>query len=253
METGSKARRGSVTILFPVFNDGPNVIPVLATLFETVDRPLRVIAIYDREDDPTKPVLEALARRYEGLEIVPNDEKRGCLPAIRTGLRRVESDYMGIWVSYHIDPMGAINRMLQKMDEGYDLVSANRFPSGSRGSQGFGPKRVLSLLGNGFVRLLLGLPIRDISTSIKLFRVSVLEKIPIETSGPFGWAVLVEWVLKLAREGRPMAEVELGPDNLQLLKRESNFRVLPQLQSYAHWMAFALRHSGEIRARYRKG
>lgn len=245
-------RQGSVTLLLPVYNDGPRVIPVINTLFQTVERPLKIIAIYDQPSDPTKPVLERLQQRYENLKIVKNDWERGGLNAIKTGLRYVETDYVGLWMSYHVDPFGALNAMLAELDKGADLVSANRFAAKVQQGRGGLVKRMISLFGNRFLKTMVQMPICDISTAVKLFRKSALDEIEIETSGVFGWAVLVEWSVKLACRGCPMAEVPFGPENLSMLYSNSNFNLTAQLKSYWRWLLYAFKNRSVIKSNYSK-
>ncbi|MDD3276575.1 MAG: glycosyltransferase family 2 protein [Kiritimatiellales bacterium] len=240
----------NITLLLPVYNDGPRIIPVINTLFQTVERPLKIIAIYDQPTDPTKLVLEKLQGRYSELQVVQNDWDRGGLNAIKTGLRHVDTEYVGIWVSYHIDPFGALNAMLEKMDEGYDLVSANRFAAKVKQGRGGFIKRMASLMGNLCLKAMVKLPINDISTSVKLFRKQKLDEIQIETEGVFGWAVLVEWTVKMACKGYRIGEVPFGPENLNMLYSTSNFNLVPQLKSYWRWLRYAWENRSVIRANY---
>jgi hypothetical protein len=244
----SQSSNGSLTLLLPVYNDGPRVIPVISTLFETVERSLKIIAIYDQESDPTKPVLDRLRQRHENLHVVKNDWERGGLNAIKTGLRHVKTEYVGIWVSYHIDPFGAINAMLEKMDAGCDLVSANRFSAKVKQGRGGWIKRGVSTMGNRCLKAMVQLPIHDVSTSVKIFRKQKLDGIKIETSGVFGWAVLVEWTVKMACNGCRMAEVPFSPENLNMLYSNSNFNLIAQLRSYWRWLVYAWRNRAEIKA-----
>jgi hypothetical protein len=91
------------------------------------------------------------------------------------------------------------------------------------------------------------LPINDISTSVKLFRKRELDQIPIETEGVFGWAVLVEWTVKMACRGCRITEVPFGPENLNMLYSASNFNLIPQLKSYWRWFAFAWNNRAVIK------
>lgn len=224
----------------PVFQDGENVIPVLHTLAETISRPFEIIAVYDREDDPTVSVLERLQERIPQLRVLKSKADRGCLPALLTGFSAARNEYVGIWVSYHIDPYGRINEMLKLMDEGCDLVSANRLAGRYKRPGGGMLKNVLSWFGNYLVKHLLGSPISDLSTSVKIFRKSQWSKLTTETAHPNGWVVIVEWVVKLLGRGAVMKEVEFGPSNLVLMHRESNFRLGSQFWDYLHWIWYGL-------------
>jgi len=230
----------ALTLIMPVFHDGRRVVPVVTSLFGTVDRELHLLAIYDHPDDPTCPVLTELQQQFPGLVPLRNRYGSGAFNAVRTGLAQARDEYVGIWMSYHVDPEGRINAMLRLMDGGCDLVSAHRAPGQLRQGRGSLARNALSRVGNGALSRIAGLPIRDVSTSVKIFRKSALDRIDTETSEEYGWSALVEWTLKMARDGRRMAEVRFGPQNLQFVSRESNFRVRQQLRSYLKWYGFAL-------------
>jgi len=240
----------SLTLLIPVFNDGDRVIPVITTLFHTVNHELIIIAIYDSEDDPTYSTLLRLAKIYPNLRVVKNHWKNGGLNAIKTGLEETQSEYVGIWVSYHIDPMGKINDMLELMDQGYDMVSADRFDANAPHSRGGVIKKLVSRIGNSVVSNMLSIPVNDLSTSIKIFRKSCLEKIETETTAGFGWSVIVEWTIKMALQGNKIGQVAFGQENLNFLHSDSNFKLTKQVTAYFKWLQFGFKNRKIIRSNY---
>ena len=86
-------------IVIPVYNEGHNIVAVLAALKHALATPARVLICYDHEDDDTLPALRANAQTYACLpvELVRN-AGRGPHGAVmtsharshgRTGARRL--------------------------------------------------------------------------------------------------------------------------------------------------------------------
>ena len=240
----------SLTLLIPVFQDGDRVIPVITTLFHTVGHNLEIIAIYDSEDDPTYTTLQHLVTTYPNLRIVKNYWESGGLNAIKTGLKETRSEYVGIWVSYHIDPMGKMNEMLELMDQGYDMVSADRFDANAPHSRGGFIKKMVSRVGNSVVSNMLNVPVNDLSTSIKVFRKPCLEEIETETTSGFGWSVIVEWTIKMAVNGNKIGQVAFGAENLNFLHSDSNFKLTKQVPAYFKWLQLGFKNRKIIRSNY---
>jgi hypothetical protein len=80
------------------------------------------------------------------------------------------------------------------------------------------------------------MPISDITTSIKVYRKTMLDNIEIETVVDGGWAVNSELAIKAAIGGYHMDEIHLEKKNMTLVNGLTNFKVLKQLPTYFQWL-----------------
>src|SRR5262249_5717779 len=73
-------------IVIPVYNEGRNIVPVLAGLSRAVAAPARGLSCYDDERDDRLPATRAGPQAYAGLpvELVRN-ASRGAHAAVMTG------------------------------------------------------------------------------------------------------------------------------------------------------------------------
>jgi hypothetical protein len=81
---------------------------------------------------------------------------RGVLNAIKTGFKHADTPYVGIWLAYHLDPFGILNSMIEKLENGCDLVSANRFTVDSKRARGNTVKKLFSSGGNIILNRIIG-------------------------------------------------------------------------------------------------
>jgi glycosyltransferase involved in cell wall biosynthesis len=225
-----------LTLIMPVYNEGDAVIPVISTLFLTIHYPMQIFVVHDSPDDLTVPTVKRLQQYFPALYLVRNEWDRGVLNAIKTGFKNADTPYIGVWVAYHLDPFGILNAMIEKMDKGCDLVSANRFTVDSKRARGNTLKKLFSYCGNIVLNKIIGMPISDITTSIKVYRKSMLDSLVIETVVNGGWAVNAELAIKAAIKGYRFGEIPLEKKNITLVHGLTNFKVLKQLPTYFRWL-----------------
>lgn len=239
-----------LSLVMPVLNEGVRVIPAIATLAYTVRVPLELVIVYDTEDNPTIDVIKDLQCYFPKIKLVKNLAK-GVIKAIETGFDNCESDLVGIWVSYHVDPFGVINQMYDLANTGFDFVSGNRFNKIKRVSRGNPIKKLLSRAGNYLLNRLIGIPLGDITTNIKIYHKKILKEIPIETKTTGAWAMVTELTVKAAIKGYKLADVEFLPDNVNLIHGISNFKVFRHLDQYIKWLWVGIRNRKIIKNNYR--
>ena len=225
-----------LTLIMPVYNEGDAIIPVIATLFLTVHYPLKIFVVHDSPQDATVETVKKLQKYFDDIYLVQNKWNNGVLNAIKTGFETADTPYVGVWVAYHLDPFGIVNTMMEKMEKGCDLVSANRFTVDSSRARGNSIKKVLSHGANMVLNKIIGMPISDITTSIKIYRKSMLDSFEIETVVDGGWAVNSELAIKAAINGYRMDEIPLEKKNITLVHGLTNFKVLKQLPTYFQWL-----------------
>jgi glycosyltransferase involved in cell wall biosynthesis len=134
-ETGRSAPPADAFVLdivIPVYNEGPNILRVLAALDAAVATPARVLICYDRDDDDT---LTTIRTHWRGgrlpIEFVRNQGK-GAHGAVMTGLRNGTAPYALMFPADDDFNAGILDAMVAKAREGADIVCASRFiPGGS--------------------------------------------------------------------------------------------------------------------------
>src|SRR5438128_1088263 len=118
-----------VSIFLPVFNEEPNLRP----LHEKLDRALRqlgrsaeIIYIDDGSSDGSLTVLREIAANDSRVRVISFRRNYGQTPAMAAGIHAARGQVLiPMDADLQNDPVD-IARLLEKIDEGYDVVSGWR-------------------------------------------------------------------------------------------------------------------------------
>jgi glycosyltransferase involved in cell wall biosynthesis len=229
----------AVDFLMPVYNEGPNVARAVEELYAKVALPKRVLIVYDFDADNTVPVVQELMPRYPGLSLVKNTKGRGVLNAIRTGIEAARAEVVIVTMADLSDDIDVVPRMVEMIrDGGYDVVCASRYMQGGQQIGGPRLKKTLSRLAGVSLYHLGALPTHDATNAFRAYRRSVLQSIPIESTGGFEYSL--ELTAKAHAAGHRVGEV---PSTWRDRSAgESRFKLRAWLPKYLKWYAYALTH-----------
>ncbi|HEY0712194.1 MAG TPA: glycosyltransferase family 2 protein [Polyangia bacterium] len=126
------SQRPKLSLIIPIFNE-EEVIPELQRRLEgflagvsEIQGSWEVILIDDGSKDRSLTLLEAMAKSDPRYKIVSFSRNFGHQFAITAGIDRAEGDAVVIMDADLQDPPEVVQRMLEKMREGYDVVYAVR-------------------------------------------------------------------------------------------------------------------------------
>jgi glycosyltransferase involved in cell wall biosynthesis len=241
------AARTRLSILLPVRNEGINLQVMLRMLRGMVDVPHEVIVVYDRSDDDSVPVVEALRPAYPNLRGVLNAIGPGVVNAIRAGVAEAKGDLVLIFAADEVGPVLAIDDMLTLADRGCEFVSCTRYAYGGRRLGGSVIGGLLSRAANKLFHLLAGSVLSDSTTGIKLFRRELFDRLDLQ-SRPVGWAVTFEMAMKAEAARVRLGEVPIVSID-RLYGGQSTFRLGPWVGEYLRWFIWGAR---ELRRQRRR-
>ena len=229
-----------ITIIIPINYNGPKLYPVISTLIFTIKTKYQIIAVYDHDDDVSHPTLDRIIYSNNNITKLKNKYGEGPITAVRTGLNSAKYEYFIVWMSYHLDPEGKLNEMIEIMNSGANLVSANRFSSRYSHGRGSKLKLIMSKYGNFFLKIITKSNMSDFTTSIKIFRTEDLKKFNKKINFDYpGWSVITFWTLQILNEEMKYEEVDFGENNLQFIFGKSNFNIFKSIRGYINCITFA--------------
>lgn len=225
---------GNFAIVVPVYNEGPSIIGTIEQILAKVKGSFTAYFVYDTDDDPSIPHIRSI--KDPRIALMKNKYGRGALNAIRTGLESTKEGRAIVYMAdMSEDPM-FINDLINKADEGYDIVCGSRYMKG--GGQIGAPliKSFLSRMAGLSLRVLTGIPTYDISNSFKLYSRRVIDSVTIESTG--GFEIGLEILVKAYIKGFKIAEVPVVWKERETGK--SNFKLTKWLPKYLKWYFYLL-------------
>ncbi len=203
-----------VSFVIPFHNEEKNVAPMIEQVtryaqLQAKKWDFEVIPVNDRSKDKTKDVLRTYEKKYPFVKAVDrkNDtEELGNTmgKALLAGSKKAAGDII-IWtMGDRADDPETYGTMVEKIQDGYDLVFGSRYmPGGTWGS--LDPtKAFLSSRGTVLARVLFGIKVHDITNAFRAFRKELLGKITLDSSG---FAISPEFALKAHLAGYRLGEV----------------------------------------------
>ena len=222
-------------IIIPVYNEGENVIKVFDHLKNNVQNKFVLLLCYDDETDDLFSNLEILKKKNVEFKLIKNKYHGPC-GAVKTGLLYSDSDIKIVYPADDLINGKIIDKMIEKYDEGYDVVAPSRFMKG--GSMKNCPiiKSILVRLASFTLFRLSSIPIEDASNGFRLFSSKVVNKFEIESK--LGFAYSLELLVKAHRHRFNITQIPSSWEEREIGK--SNFKILKWLKEYLRWYMYGL-------------
>ncbi len=202
--------RPSVVMVVPTYNEADNLPLIVARLRAAVPH-ADVLVVDDGSPDGTGGIADALALEDAQVAVVHRTEKAGLGAAYLHGFAvALERGYDVIG---EMDADGShqpeqLHRLLAALDDA-DLVIGSRWvPGGSVVNWPLG-RKALSVGGNLYARLALGVPVRDVTAGFRVFRRTTLEAIDLSSVESAGYCFQADLAFRTHRRGLRLAEVPI--------------------------------------------
>jgi dolichol-phosphate mannosyltransferase len=198
-------------VCLPTYNERENLEPMLRALADVLGEGDRVLVIDDGSPDGTGELADRLAQELRHVDVLHRPRKEGLGPAYLAGFRRALDSgaelILEMDCDFSHDPAD-VPRLLAAA-ESADLVLGSRYVPGG-GVENWGlVRRVVSAGGSFYARLLLGVPVRDLTGGFKVFRREVLEAIPLDRVRSRGYAFQIELTYRALRRRFRVVEVPI--------------------------------------------
>jgi glycosyltransferase involved in cell wall biosynthesis len=174
----------AISVVIPVMNEQESVRLLyerLAAELDQLGRRYEVIFVDDGSTDNTFAEVKALHDEYPcSVRVIRFRKNFGKTPALVAGFSRCRGQVIFTMDGDLQDDPAEIPRFLEKLEEGYDLVSGWKYPRLDPLSKTF-PSRVF----NWLVSVLTGVHLHDINNGFKAYRREIIEDPHIKLYGEF--------------------------------------------------------------------
>ena len=167
-----------LSIVVPVYNEEENVrllFEKIQAVCETIGVAYEVLFVDDGSRDETFAALSELSKQEPQLAVIRFQKNAGQTAAMAAGFEFAQGQrIVSMDGDLQNDP-NDIPKLLEKLDEGYDLVCGWRKERQDK----FLTRRVPSMVANWIIGKVTRVPIHDNGCSLKAYRASVIKQVPL--------------------------------------------------------------------------
>ncbi len=218
----SQLPRGlTFTVVLPTYNERENLdrfVERLQEVFAINELNGRIIVVDDNSPDGTGQVADSLAARQPNLSVVHRQNKQGIGPAYVAGFKQaLKTDTQLIFemdCDFSHDPAN-IPAFLEAAKSA-DLVLGSRYVPGGKVENWGLARRLISRWGGLYARLVLGVPVNDLTGGNKCFRRQVLESLDLDSISSQGYGFQIEMTYRTIKKGFRVKEIPITFADRQL-------------------------------------
>ena len=201
---------GRCVMVVPTYNESENIEWIVGRL-RAAQPGVDVMVVDDNSPDGTGDIADRLAAADQAISVVHRSEKTGLGAAYLNGFDVALA--AGYDVIGEMDADGShqpeqLHRLLDALHDA-DLVIGSRYvPGGSVVNWPF-QRLLLSRGGNLYVRLLLGIKVKDATAGFRVFRRTTLERIDLPNVLSTGYVFQTDLAFRTVSRGMKVVEVPI--------------------------------------------
>jgi len=170
-------KMSKLSIVLPIYNESLGI----SELFHEIQTTLasfdyEIIAVNDGSKDNSFEVLKTFAEADKRIRVINFNRNYGQTAAINAGLQNITGDIVVLMDSDLENRPQDILRLIDKLNEGYDVVSGWRQ---SRWKGQFITRKLPSILANSFISKVSGVKLHDYGCTLKVYRSEVISAIKL--------------------------------------------------------------------------
>jgi dolichol-phosphate mannosyltransferase len=202
-------------IVIPTYNEVDNLPRMIPALLELPIDDMGILVVDDGSPDGTGQKADDFAAEFPGqVNVLHRKEKSGLGPAYIAGFKRameLGADYIVQMDCDFSHQPKYVPELVNKINEGYDLVVASRWMKGGGVDEKWGIRRkLLSWWANRvYVPTILRLPVHDATAGFKIWRRETLIGLDLDRIRSNGYVFQVEMSYVAWRLGFKLGEIPI--------------------------------------------
>lgn len=235
-----------LAVVIPTLNEKDSIRPLIEKIFR-LSLPIGYILIVDdSSQDGTVEIVKNLTKQFPQVHLLERRGEKGLGRAYAEGFQYLlqntsqETDAIIQMDADNSHDPEAILAMLNLLRSGYDLVLGSRYIRGGKIEKWNWLRRLISRFGNYYARLILWLPIKDLTGGFKCWRRPLLKKITGRPLNALGYVFQIETTYRASQLGAKITETPITFTERKTGGSKFNFKIILE----AYW--------GVIKLRFRK-
>lgn len=201
---------GRVVVIIPTYNEAENVRLITARVRKAVPQ-VDILVADDNSPDGTGQIADELAQADSQIHVLHRRGKEGLGAAYVNGFGWARDHGYDAVVQMDADGSHAPEELPLLLDalRGADAVIGSRWTRGGKVVNWPLHRLVLSRGGNFYVRMVLGMGIRDATGGYRAYRLDMLDKAELDSLQSAGYSYQVELTHRIHRNGFTIVEVPI--------------------------------------------
>jgi dolichol-phosphate mannosyltransferase len=222
-------------IIIPVYNEDKNIVQLLKKLENEINCNFRILICYDNDNDTTLKHVKANDIITKETLLVKNPNQ-GPNSAIIEGINLSNAEIILIYMADDFENIKLINKMIDLIDSGNELVIPSRFIPGGRMRGAKKIKKMITIIGSYLVYYLARIPFKDCTNAFKMFSKNLKDKIKLESTTGFTFALELTTKSYLSS----FKIIEIPSVWIETKDRKSNFKIYKWLPYYIYWLLYSI-------------
>jgi dolichol-phosphate mannosyltransferase len=216
-------------IVVPTYNEAENLPKLVSALFSLPLPDINLLVLDDNSPDGTGVLAEELAAQSsEHIHVLHRPGKMGLGSAYIMGFQYALCHGAEAVMQMDADfshPIEKIPDLVTALSDCDFVIGSRYVPGGKLDEQWPFWRKALSGFGNVYARVILGLPIQDVTGGFKVWRAATLAAMPLERVRSNGYVFQVEMNYVAYRLGFRARELPIYFADRRWGKSKMNFRI----------------------------
>jgi dolichol-phosphate mannosyltransferase len=227
-------------LILPTYNEAENIGPIVRATRDQLRPDDHILVVDDNSPDGTGRIADELAAELPNVDVLHRAGKLGLGRAYLAGFAHAikhGADYVLEMDSDFSHDPADLPRLIETAEQGADLVLGSRYVTGGSVTDWGLLRRLISRGGSWYARVVLGVPVRDLTGGFKCFRRSVLEALDLESVHADGYGFQIELTYRAIKAGFRVVEIPIVFRDRRVGQSKMNARIALE----AVWKVPALR------------
>ena len=198
-------------VMIPTYNEADNIARLIKAILDLKIKGLEIVVVDDNSPDRTWEIVQQISNKNGNVHLLlrTKDKGRGLagVAGFKFCLERGADYIIEMDADFSHDPK-YIPEMLKEIKH-YDLVLGSRMVSGGSDKDRSAIRQFVTKGANLYIRLMLGLKVKDCNSGLRCFRREILEKVNINTLEARGPNIVQELLFKCYLKGARIKEIPI--------------------------------------------
>ncbi|MEW6295746.1 MAG: polyprenol monophosphomannose synthase [Candidatus Diapherotrites archaeon] len=237
-----------VLIVIPTYNERNNIRLLINEILKEFKKNKikgKILVVDDTSPDGTGFEVKKIMKSNKNVFLLERKKKEGLGVAYIAGFKKafeLNSDLIfGMDADFSHNPKYIID-FINKINDGFDVVIGTRYSKGGGFKNRPFYRGIMSKGANFLVKLILNLPVTDVTNAYRAYKTDVLKSIDIDGIESRGYEFLSEILLRINKKGFKITEIPTIFDARRGGKSKLSLREIP----FFFYRAIKLRVNSKI-------